>query len=96
MGAAQKEALMSKVVIFPVGKESQATTYADGCNAHYAANIEPGGLFTYPPRPDIYGQSVVAYYGEVVNGQPFDEPAECLALRADGVLHDTAVWPPEE
>lgn len=87
---------MSKVVIFPVGKEAEAQAYADGVNAHYAANIEPGGAFAYQPRPDIYGQKVVAYYGEIVNGQPFEEPAECLALRADGVLHDSAVWPVEE
>ena len=87
---------MSKVIIFPIGKEAEATAYANGCNAHYAANIEPGGTFTYAPRPDIFGQSVTAYYGEIVNGQPFEEPAECLALRADGVLHDSAVWPVEE
>lgn len=87
---------MSKVVIFPIGKETEAQTYADGCNAHYAANIETGGIFTYQPRPDINGDWVTAYYGEIVNGAPFTEPAECLALRADGVLHDYAVWPEEE
>ena len=87
---------MSKVVIFPIGKESEAQAYADGCNAHYAANIETGGIFTYPPRPDIFGQSVTAFYGEIVNGAPFVEPASCLALRGDGVLHDYAVWPTEE
>lgn len=84
---------MSKVVIFPTLKMAQAAAYADGCNAHYAANIEPGGVFTYPPRLDAFGQYVVAYYGEVVNGMPFSEPAECLALRADGVIHNAAVWP---
>jgi len=87
---------MSKVVIFPEAKLTQATAYANGCNAHYAANIEPGGQFTYAPRPDAFGQHVTAYYGEVVNGSPFEEPASCLALRADGVLHDSAVWPPDE
>lgn len=87
---------MSKVVIFPIGKEAQAQAYANGCNAHYAANIEPGGAFTYPPRPDAFGQSVVAFYGEIVNGAPFVEPAGCLALRSDGVLHDSAIWPIEE
>lgn len=88
---------MSKVVIFPVDKQTEAQAYADGCNAHYAANNveDPGGTFTYPPTPDAFGQSVVAYYGEIVNGNPFEEPAECLALRADGVLHDFAVWPEE-
>ena len=30
------------------------------------------------------------------NGVPFEEPAECLALRADGVLHDYALWPEDE
>lgn len=87
---------MSKVVIFPVGKEAPALAYANGCNAHYAANVEIGGAFTYPPRPDAFGQSVTAYYGEIVNGLPFTEPTECAALRSDGVIHDFAVWPPEE
>lgn len=87
---------MSKVVIFPIGKETEAQAYASGCNAHYAANIETGGMFTYQPRPDVFGQLVAAYYGEVVNGLPFDEPAECLVLRSDAVLHDTVTWPPEE
>lgn len=87
---------MSRVIIFPESKLAEATAYADGCNAHYAANIEPGGLYTYPPRPDTFGQHVTAYYGDLVNGLPFEEPAECLALRADGVLHDFAIWPPEE
>lgn len=87
---------MSKVVIFPIGKEIEAQAYADGCNAHYAANIELGGIFTYQPRPDIFGQSVVAYYGEIVNGVPFIEPAECLVLRADGTVMQNAIWPDEE
>lgn len=87
---------MSKVVIFPESKLTEATAYANGCNAHYAANVEAGGTFTYPPRPDAFGQHVSAYYGDVVNGLSFEEPAECLALRGDGVLHDTAVWPPED
>jgi len=86
---------MSKIVIFPIGKETEAQAYADGCNAHYTVHVEIGGIFTYQPRPDIYGQKVVAYYGEVVNGAPFTEPAECLALRADGVLHSTVSWPEE-
>lgn len=88
---------MSKVVIFPESKLTEATAYADGCNAHYAANIEPpDGVFTYAPRPDVFGQHVTAYYGEIVNGMPFTEPGACLALRIDGVLHDSAVWPDED
>lgn len=88
---------MSKVVIFPAGKLTQAEAYADACNQHFNANIEPlPASFTYPPRIDAFGQWVTVYYGEIVNGLPFEEPAECLALRADGVLHENVVWPPEE
>jgi hypothetical protein len=89
---------MSKVVLFPVANLAEATAYADGCNAHYAANSaeDPGGTFTYAPRPDFYGQHVTAFYGEVVNGLPFEEPAECLALRATGLVAAMAVWPDEE
>lgn len=86
---------MSKVIIFPEAKQLEAQAYADGCNAHYASNIEPGGTFTYL-REDAFGQHVTGYYGEVVNGLPFVEPGECLALRADGVLHDSAVWASED
>lgn len=88
---------MSKIVIFPVGKLVQAQAYATGCNQHFNANIEPlPASFTYQPRVDAFGQWVAAYYGEIVNGLPFDEPAECLALREDGVLHETVIWPVEE
>lgn len=83
---------MSRVIIFPASKEAAAQAYADGCNAHYAANIEPGGMYTYL-RNDAFGQWVTVYYGDLVNGLPFEEPAECLALRSDGVLHDFAIWP---
>lgn len=86
---------MSRVIIFPAGKEAEATAYMDGCNAHYQANIEPGTDYAYI-RNDAFGQWVVPYYGDEVNGAPFAEPPECLALRSDGVLHDFAIWPPEE
>lgn len=93
--------MANKVVIFPAGKEAEAQAYKDGVNAHYAPNFEPGppvGQFAYI-RVDAFGQWVVPFYGppwEHVTGVPFEEPAECFALRADGVLHDSFVWPIEE
>jgi len=90
--------MANKVVIFPESKEAEAQAYRNGVNAHYAATFEPGGQFAYI-RNDAYGQWVVPFYGppwEHVTGTPFAEPAECLALRSDGVLHDSAVWPTEE
>lgn len=87
---------MSRVVIFPIGKQTQATAYADAVNAHYSSNIEVGGVFTLPPRNDGYGQWGVAYYGDAVNGVTFNEPAELIPARADGVLHAFAIWPVED
>lgn len=88
----------NKVVIFPETKEAEAEAYVAACDAHYAATFEPGQGFGYV-RLDVFGQHVTPYYGPpwyFIEGVPFEEPAECLAARADGVLHDTAVWPDEE
>lgn len=90
--------MANRVVIFPEGKQTEAENYKDVVNAHYAANFEAGGAFAYI-TPDIEGQWVVPYYGspwEFITGQGFTEPSECEAARADGVIHDTAVWPPVE
>lgn len=67
-------------------------------DAHYAANFETGGVFGYV-RTDAFSQWVAPFYGppwEFITGQTFEEPAECAALRVDGVLHEFAVWPEEE
>ena len=89
--------MANKVVIFPVTKLAEAEAYAAECNAHYAANFEPGGQFAYI-RPDYMGQHVVPLYGPpwTFDGTPFDEPAECAALRVDGVIHNEAIWPDED
>lgn len=90
--------MANKVVIFPEGKQASALAYKAGVDAHFAANFEPGGVFAYV-RTDAFGQWVVPFYGppwEFITGQPFSEPSGCAALRVDGVLHDFAVWPPEE
>lgn len=87
--------MANKVVIFPEAKQAEAEAYKAACDAHYAANHEPGGIFAYI-RNDAFGQWVVPHYGLVLNGEPFDEPEGFAELRAEGMLHDTAVWSPEE
>lgn len=90
--------MANRVVIFPTEKLTEAQAYAATVDAHYAATFEPGGAFCYV-RPDAEGQHVVPYYGspwEFITGHGFIEPAECIAARADGVIHDFAIWPPEE
>lgn len=90
--------MANKVVIFPESKQAEALAYKAVCDAHYATTFEANGIFAYV-RPDNMGQHVVPYYGppwEFITGQPFAEPAECLAARVDGVIHDFAIWPDEE
>ncbi|MDH6265556.1 hypothetical protein M2360_000946 [Rhizobium sp. SG_E_25_P2] len=90
--------MANKVVIFPESKEAEARAYVAACDAHFAATFEPGGIFGYV-RNDAFGQWVAPLYGppwEFITGEPFAEPAECAALRVDGVLHDYAVWPEDE
>lgn len=88
---------MSKVVIFPESKHTEAEAYLAACDAYFAAHSEPGGTFGYI-RPDYMGQHVVPYLGPgwTYDGSPFAEPAEMIPLRADGVVHDFAIWAPEE
>lgn len=90
--------MANKVVIFPDTMLAEAQAYKTACDAHYAANFEPGGQFGYV-RPDVNGDWVAPFYGppwEFITGQPFEEPAECEALRVDGDIHDFAIWPVEE
>ena len=89
--------MANKVVIFPETKLAEAQAYLAACDAHFSANFEPGGILGYI-RPDYIGQHVTPFYGPgwTFDGSPFEEPAECAALRVDGVIHDFAIWPPEE
>lgn len=90
--------MANKVVIFPETRQAEAQTYTDACDAHYAATFEIGGIFAYI-RNDAFGQWVVPYYGPPWNFDGVNEfapPAEIEALRVDGVLHDSAVWPEEQ
>lgn len=89
--------MANKVVIFPETKLIEAEAYKAACDAHYSATFEQGGQFAYI-RPDYMGQHVVPFYGPpwMFDGTPFAEPAECTALRVDGVIHDFAIWPSEE
>ena len=83
---------MSTVVIFPAAKQAQAQAYADAVNAHWAANYEPGGVWTYPPREDCFGQWGVCFFGEMIGEITYVEPPELLALRADGVRCVAITW----
>lgn len=87
--------MASKVVIFPADKQADATAYMNACNAHYAANFEPDGVFG-EVKADIHGQWVTPFYGhpwDFNNGQPTPEPAECAALRDSGLVDEFADWP---
>ena len=86
----------NKVVIFPVERETEARAYADWTDLN--SPFEPGpGAWAYV-RNDVFSQWVVPYLGPPFtwDGVEFPEPAGGEVMRVDGVLHDTAVWPPEE
>lgn len=86
----------NKVVIFPTSKLTSATAYklwADEQNAIIAN--EPGSTFS-EVYVDAYGQWVVGYLGPpyTIDGiNVVEEPEGGPAMRADGVLHDSVVWP---
>lgn len=88
--------MANKVVIFPAGKESAAQAYLAWCNPRNP-DTTPGAVWSYC-RNDAFGQWVVAYLGPpfVYGGAEISEPAGGPAMRADGVLHDYAVWPEDE
>jgi hypothetical protein len=90
--------MANKVVIFPVGKETEARAYAAWTdnNNPFPENGQEGS-WAYV-RNDVFGQWVVPYLGPpfTYSGVVFEEPEGGEAMRADGVLHDQAVWPAEE
>lgn len=76
---------MSKIVLFPPAREVEAAAYKDAANLHYQTYIEPGTDACYI-RNDAFGQWAVPYYGETLNGLPFEEPTHLIPLREEGVL----------
>lgn len=86
----------NRLVVFPAGKLAEAQNYLDTCNADFSANWLPGGMIYAEVKFDYLGQPVVGYYGPPWRpdpDKPFDEPAACLAARADGVIVDSVRWP---
>lgn len=96
---------MSKCVVFPSGKETEARAYADWTNAQFAILAPGQGTFAYPEkaRNDVHGQWVTAYYGPDFKwfGVDVSEPTSSTAdddgptQRADGEIADPE-WPKEE
>lgn len=87
---------MSDLVVFPVGKETEADSYLAFCNAN---NPDAPSPWYDNTRVDKYGQRVVGYLGPtgfLWNNQPFPEPSGGEAARVDGVLSSTVEWPEEE
>lgn len=86
----------NKLVIFPAGKQASAQAYLTWCNARNP-DTTPGAVWSLL-KNDAFGQWVVAYLGPpwVYAGAEVPEPAGGPAMRADGVLHDRAVWPNED
>lgn len=86
------------MVIFPSDKKASADAYLAAADAHWAANYEPGGKFS-EVRPDYLGRWAVGYYGPpffFLTPGDVPEPEGFEALRADGEIHETVTWPPEE
>ena len=53
-----------EVLIWPVGKEAEALSYADEADAAYAALTgNPEDVFCHRDRFDVHGQQVTAYFG---------------------------------
>jgi hypothetical protein len=88
---------MSHVVIFPVGKQAAASAYKAWTDQKWSELYQPGEVFAYC-RNDDFGQWVVPYLGPPMSfaGAEVPEPAGGPAMRADGVLHDFAIWPSDD
>lgn len=90
-----------EVLIWPVGKETEAFAYGDLADAAYAALTgNPGDVWVHRDWYDRHGQLVMAYFGPTGgewNGAGLVESPELLAARADAVLSSSVDWPePEE
>ncbi len=91
---------MSKCVIFPAGKHTEAVAYIAWTNDQFAILAPGQGTFNYSaPRPDKYDppQWVTSYLGPdfMWMGVEVPEPAGGAAQRADGVIA-VPEWPDEE
>lgn len=86
------------VVIFPEHKEAEARAYASWTDQRnpFTPPVpeDPTGSWSYV-RLDRFGQWVVPYLGPSweFDGAVFEEPEGGEAMRADGVLHEFAMWP---
>lgn len=88
----------NKFVIFPEGKLTEAQAYkAWGDQKFRDLSGELGGILGLL-NTDAFGQHVTVYFGPpfVYDVDPVPEPVDGPAMRADGVLHDNWVRPPEE
>lgn len=90
-----------EILIWPVGKETQALAYCDVADAAYAEYTGiPSDVFCHRDRFDRHGQQVTAFYGPTGHGTEENpgpaEPPQCFAARSDAVLATTVDWPSEE
>jgi len=87
----------NRFVIFPVDKLTAAEAYKAWGDAQFQAlSGEVGGILGLL-NTDAFGQHVTVYFGPpFVWMEEVPEPVGGPAMRADGVLHDDWVRPPEE
>lgn len=84
------------VAVFPPTKETEARAYAAWTDNNSPFLPHDPGSWAYV-RNDIDGNWVVPYLGPPFEwyGEPFPEPAGGEAMRADGELRESVVWPDE-
>lgn len=90
--------MANKFVKFPPEHLAKAQAYLDECNVHYRALVgEPEGVWS-TVRLDRNGNHTVALYGPpwIWDTTEVPEPAECAALRVDGVVVDDPEWPVDD
>lgn len=87
----------NRFVIFPEGKQAAAEAYKAWGDAQWQAiSGENGGILGLL-SVDAFGRWVTVYYGPpFVYIDEVPEPEDGPAMRADGVLHDDWIRPPEE
>jgi hypothetical protein len=92
---------MSLYIRWPEGEEDQPDAYLAAATAHVRTLMNDPTVNWAPPQPyDRFGRRVAPYLGPggfIWNGEPYPEPAECLAERTLGVLTANPYFPdPEE